>query len=494
MGYVTRFAPSPTGSLHIGWVRTALYCWLLAKQTNGQYKLRIEDTDLARSTKIYEQEILDSFRWFGLDWDAGPEKDDGMGPYYQMQRLEIYNKWVQQLIDQGDAYYAWETAEELEAMRELAAQNKQPFNYREQSYTPEQLACFVEEWRKPVIRCKVPVDQTITFVDWVKGETLFAMKQFGDFVIVKSDGVPTYYLANVVDDYLQGITYVIRWEEHLSNTPKQIVLYNALWFSLPEFAHLPLMLNPSGKKMSKRDTNIGLILVHQFREAWFLPEAILNFIAMIGWNPWTDKEFFTVDELIEHFSMERVQKANAVYDFKRALWFNSEYLKAMDNQQFIEKLIDYLYLYGDEHWKGIIESSDRDYWLQFAPYIKVRIQTFEQFKEYCDYFFLRKPVEQTLVNKEKMWVTNELVHGMLHACIHMLESLSDAQRTEETIKELLIDFIQTQWLKNGQVLWPLRAMLTWVEASPWAFEMLYLLWKEESLLRLKSYLNTLHTA
>jgi len=488
---VTRFAPSPTGHLHIGSVRTALYCWLLAKQHNWVYKLRIEDTDQARSTKLFEDSMIDSFRWIGLDWDVGPDKDDGKGPYYQMPRLEIYNKYIQQLIDQGQAYYAWETSEEIEAMRNAAYAAKKPFNYRQMEYTDAQLAQFKEENRKPVVRFKLDESVVVTFVDGVKGETTFALKEFGDFVIQKSDGIPTYYLANVVDDALQDVTYVIRGEEHLSNTPKQIALYDALWFEKPQFAHLPLMLNKSGKKMSKRDTDAGLILVHQFRDAGFLPEAILNFVALLGWNPGTEQEFFTLDQLIESFSMDRVQKANAVYDFKRGLWFNSEYLSRMDDADFVKKLKDYLFLNGNEEWKSIIEESDEAYWMTFAAYIKVRIQTFEQFKDHCQYFFLRKPCDPAMVNREKMWIDDELVHGWIHDCMHMLEGLSDEQWTLETIKEQLVDFIAAKGLKNGQVLWPIRCILTSAEASPGAFEMLVVLGKEESLVRMKDYHNDL---
>lgn len=489
--YTTRFAPSPTGNLHIWWVRTALYCWLLAKQSWWTYKLRIEDTDRARSTKIFEKDILDSFHWFGLEWDAGPDKDDGKWPYYQMERLDTYNEYVQKLLDDGKAYYAWETQEELEALRAQADTKKHPFHYRQRDYTDAEIETYKEEWRKPSIRFAMPTDQTITFTDGVKWETSFSWSDFWDFVIVKSDGVPTYYLANVIDDYLQEINYIIRGEEHLSNTPKQIALYEALGFDLPQFAHLPLMLNPDWKKMSKRDTGVGLTLVHQFREAWFLPEAILNFIAMLGWNPGTTQEFFSLDELVEAFSIERVQKANAIYDFQRALRYNSEYISRLDDKAFVENVKDYLYLYGDEHRKGIIEGSDDAYWERLAPYIKVRIQTLQQFEEYCDYFFERKSASPDLVNRAKMKIDDQVVHGYLHECIHMLEALTDDQWEEDTLKEQLVDFIKAKWLKNWQVLWPIRAILTGVEASPWAFEMLFVLGKEESILRMKEYLRDL---
>lgn len=487
MSYVTRYAPSPTGYQHIGWVRTALYCRLLARQNNGKFLLRIEDTDQARSTVLYEEAMIDSLNRCGLERDAGPKNPDENGPYYQMKRLEIYNTYVQQLLEEWKAYYAWETSEELDAMRTVAYANKQAFNYRKMEYTPEQLEQFKQEWRTPAIRLTLPMKE-ITFVDQVKGETTFNLKQFGDFVIVKWDGVPTYYLANVVDDHLQKITHVMRGEEHLSNTPKQIALYEALGREYPSFAHLPLMLNPStGKKMSKRDTDIGLTLIPQFQDEWFLPEAIMNFIALLWWNPWTEQEIFTIDQLLESFSMERVQSSNAVYDFKRALWFNGEWMKNLSDEDFVEKLKWYLYLYGNEEWKEIIESTEHDYWMSLAWYIKIRLQTFGQFRDHAQYFFTRPNVDPVLVNREKMKVTDEIVRGYLPKLIHLLEHLDESQWTEETIKEELIAFTKWLGLKNGQTLWPIRAILTGAQASPGAFEMLTVLGKEESLVRLKGY-------
>lgn len=488
--HTTRFAPSPTGKLHIGSVRTALFCYLLSKQSDGKYILRIEDTDQARSTTLFEENILDGFQRLGIDRDAGPEKEDEQGPYYQMKRLEIYNQYVQKLLDSGHAYYARESSEELDAMRDAANKQKKPFHYREISYSPEQIKQYQDEWRVPVIRFKVPVEESVTFDDRVKGETTFEMKQFGDFVIVKGDGIPTYHFAVVVDDILMGITDVIRGEDHLTNTAKHMVLFNAFGAEHPRFGHLPLLMNKSGKKMSKRDdpAEVWLVLVDQFRDEGFLPEAIINFIALMGWNPGTEREFFTLEELVKEFSMQRVQKSNAVYDFKRALWFNSEYIKKLSDENFITKVKDHLYLYGDEQRKEVCENIDQKYRLKLAPYIKVRIQTLKQFADHCMYFFYRPAwVDPSLVNREKMKIDDDLVHSFLPDCLELLEHLSEEQRTEETLKDELIDFIQAKELKNGQVLRPLRAILTWVEASPGAFEMLYVLWKEESLVRLKEY-------
>ena len=489
---VTRYAPSPTWLQHIWGIRTALYCRLLARKEGGKFKLRIEDTDQARGTKLFEEGILDSLRRFGLERDAGPDKDDGLGPYYQMQRLELYNQYLQQLLDADQAYYARETAAELEAMREQAYAAKKPFNYKRQTYTDAQLAQYKDEWRIPTIRFEIPADTTITFVDQVKGETMFEMNGFGDFVIMKGDGSPMYNFSNVIDDHLHEVTNVMRGEEHLSNTPKQILLYNAFGREPPQFAHLSLMLNPhNGKKMSKRDTDIWLTLVPQFRDAWFLPEAIINFIALLGRNPGTEQEFFTMDELIEAFSMDRVQKSNAIYDFKRALWFNSEYIKRMEDEEFVTRVKDFLTIYGGEEWKEIVESEmgkDTEYRMTFAPYIKMRIQTWKQFEEHCQYFFVRPAyVDPEIVNRAKMKVTQEIVNSFLPDLIHLLEHLTPAQWTEETIKEELLSFIKAKELKNGQVLRPVRAILTGVEASPGAFEMLYVLGQEESLVRLQAY-------
>ena len=491
--HITRFAPSPTGKLHIWSVRTALFCYLLSRKSGGTYILRIEDTDQARSTKLFEEIMLDGFQRLGLDWDAGPGKDNGpddVGPYYQMERLELYNQYVQKLLENGQAYYARETSEELDAVREEMNKQKRPFRYRQQAYTPEQIEQFKAEWRVPVIRFKVPVNETVTFDDWVKGETNFEMKQFGDFVIVKGDGIPTYHFAVVVDDIEMGITDVIRGEDHLTNTAKHIVLFNAFGALLPKFGHLPLLMNKTGKKMSKRDdpAEVGLILIDQFRDEGFLPEAILNIVALMWRNPGDEREFFSLEELIEAFDMSRVQKSNAVYDYKRALWFNAEYIKRLSDEEFVTRVKDYIYLYGDEERKEICENSDETFWLRFSPEIKVRLQTLKQFSDHCKYFFIRpESVDPALVNKEKMKVTDELVTSFLPEVIDLLSHLSDEQWTVDTIKDELISYISSKELKNGQVLRPLRAILTGAQASPGAFEMLYILGKEESLVRLGEY-------
>jgi nondiscriminating glutamyl-tRNA synthetase len=493
---VTRFAPSPTGKLHIGSVRTALYCWLLARQhDNGIYILRIEDTDVARSTKVFEANMIEGLSWMWLPWDGGPGVDHGEGPYYQMERLPIYQRYLADLLDGWVAYYAWETPEELDAMREDATAQKKPFHYRRIAYTQEELDQFVAQWRTPVVRFEVPQWRVLTFNDKVKGEVSTKTDEIGDFVIMKSDGVPTYHFAVVVDDITMNVTHVVRGEDHLANTPKHILLYEAFGAqgdALPVFAHLPLMLRPGGGKMSKRDENIGLVLVDQFQEAWFLPEAVLNFVALLGWNPGTDQEFFTLDELIATFSLERVQSSNAMYDFKRALRFNSEYIKRLSDEAFVDRLQAYLRTYGGEIWRDILATTDRQVWLCCAPQIKVRLQTFGQFKDHCQYFFIPPAqVDDALVCREKMQVTPTLLHDHLSSLFTLLSSIAEQDWHEVTLQEQLLGYVREHGLKNGQILRPLRAILTGAEASPGAFEMLALLGKDESMLRLRSYISAI---
>jgi nondiscriminating glutamyl-tRNA synthetase len=480
---VTRFAPSPTGYLHIGGVRTALYSWLLAKQQQGRYLLRIEDTDQGRNTADAEQAILDGFHWLGLERDAGPGKEDDKGPYHQMARLPIHREYLQKLMDRDIAYEARESAEELEVMRNTAEAAKQPFIYRRRQYTPEQITQWQSEGRVPVIRVVVP-QEDIVFTDGIKGEVRFHGRDIGDFVLMKGDGSPIYYFANMLDDALQGVTQVIRAEEHLSNTPKQIILYNYFWFTPPQFAHLPLIMNPNGKKLSKRDASPDFfVAVRQFQDEGFLPEALLNYLLLVGRNPGTPQEFFTIDEMIQQFSLARVVKSNAVYDFSRALRYNGEYLKRMDDDAFVTKLHTYLQQFGGEEWQAILASTQRAYRLSFAPHIKVRLQTFGQFRTHCQYFFTHIPATQELVCREKMGVTPELIASMLPEIISLLAWLPTWD--EDTIKASLMEYITTKWLKNGQVLRPLRALLTGAEASPGAFEMLGVLGQEESLRRLR---------
>jgi len=500
---ITRIAPSPTWPLHLGTARTALYSWLLARKNNWKFILRIEDTDTARSTKFFEEDIIQGLKRLWLDYDAGPWKEDEKGPYHQMERLDIYRKYVEKLIEQGDAYYAWETPEELEQLRKQAQAQKKPFVYRQIQYSPEQIEKFKAEWRKPVVRFKVRPEK-VKWNDLVKGEIEIDMANVGDFVIMKSDWIPTFYLANVVDDALMWVTHILRWEDHVSNTPKQIQLYQALWFDVPNFWHIPLLLNPNKSKMSKRDSENEFVTINKFKQEGFLPEALINFIALLGWHPSSDDEFFGIEpeklkekfnlpknykDLIQSFDIKDINNSNAIYDFKRALWLNSEYIRMLKDEAFVELLQDYLFRYWDSERREILNITEKQYWLKLAPYIKVRLQTFGQFKDYAKYFFKPQYPSDEILYKEKMKVNKDLVKQILPEVIKILEQIPETDWTEENLKNILVNYIKEKGYKTWQVLWPIRAILTWVEASPGAFEMLYVLWKEEAIKRLKEFLT-----
>ncbi len=500
---VTRIAPSPTGPLHLGTARTALYSRLLAKKNNWKFILRIEDTDTTRSTKFFEEDIIQGLKWLWLDYDVGPWKEDDKGPYHQMQRLDIYKKYIDKLLKEWKAYYAWETPEELEQLRQQAQKEKKPFVYRQIPYTKEQIEKFKAEWRKPVVRFKV-TPEIVTWNDLVKWEIKIDMSNVGDFVILKSDWIPTFYLANVIDDALMWVTHILRWEDHVSNTPKQIQLYKALWFDIPQFGHIPLLLNPNKSKMSKRDSENEFVTISKFKEEGFLSEALINFIALLGWHPSSDDEFFGIDleklkekfnlpenykDLVKSFDVEDINDSNAIYDFKRALWFNWEYIRMLKDEKFVELLQDYLFRFWDPQRREILNITEKSYWLKLTPYIKVRLQTLAQFKNHAKYFFKPQYPSNEILYKEKMKITPDLVKKILPEIVDLLSKIEENNRTEENLKNILVDYIKTKWLKNGQVLWPIRAILTWVEASPGAFEMLYILWKEESIKRLKDFLT-----
>lgn len=495
----TRIAPSPTGNFHLWTARSALYNFLYAKQNNGKFLLRIEDTDTARSTKFYEEDIIQWLKWLWMDYDIWPDKEDELWPYYQMQRQEIYNKYINQLLKEKKAYYAWDTSEELDKMREISSKNKKAFVYRatqsdnihyhmEKPCSDEQIEQFKKEWRKAVIRFKVN-DKIIKYNDLIKWEIKFDMSQFADFVILKWDWVPTFYLVNVIDDYLMKISHILRWEDHIPNTPKQILIYEALNMDIPHFWHLPMLLNPNKSKMSKRDTENELVTISKFRQEWFLPQALINFIVLLGWHPNNDKEIFNIDDLLKDFSINRIQVSNAIYDYKRALWFNSSFIKKMSNEDFINETISYLQKYWDQEWQDILSITEMKYWEKLAPYIKVRIQTLWQFRDNAKYFFKSQLPSDDIIYNTKMKVNNKIVSDIIPKIYEILKNIDKSEWTEENLKEKLINFVKENWYKNWQILWPIRSVLTWVQASPWAFEMLFILWKDDSLQRIRKWLE-----
>ncbi len=336
-----RFAPSPTGPLHIGGARSALFNYLLARRLGGKLVLRIEDTDLERSSRESEVNIMDSLKWLGISWDEGPDVGGSYGPYRQTERLDTYRNFTQKLLDEGKAYYCYCTEEELEEERKAClARGEMPrYSGKCANLTPEEKKRYEAEGRKPVIRFRVPKDQEIVVQDLVRGNVSFDSNGIGDFVIVKSDGIPTYNYAVVIDDSLMKISHVMRAEEHLSNTPRQILIYQALGFEVPKFAHISLILGKDRTKMSKRH---GATSVVQYKELGYLPEAVVNFLALLGWSPEGEEEIFTMEEIIEQFSLDRVAKNPAVFDMDKLKWINGIYIRKTEKERIIKLALPYL--------------------------------------------------------------------------------------------------------------------------------------------------------
>lgn len=336
-----RFAPSPTGPLHIGGARSALFNWLFARRYGGKLLVRIEDTDLERSSRESEDNILDSLTWLGLDWDEGIRVGGSGGPYRQTERLDLYHKYAEILLAQGQAYRCYCTEEELATEREelLAAVELPRYLGRCRDLGAADRACLEAEGRRPVLRFKVPGERTVMVPDQVRGQVSFDCSGIGDFIIVKSDGVPTYNFAVVVDDYLMDITHVLRAEEHLSNTPRQILIFEALGWEVPVYAHISLILGKDRSKMSKRH---GATAIDQYRAQGYLPEAMVNFLALMGWSPGGEEEVFTPAQLQEQFSLERVSKSPAVFDPDKLNYLNGYYIRHSTAEQLIPLAFTFL--------------------------------------------------------------------------------------------------------------------------------------------------------
>ncbi|PTL38486.1 glutamate--tRNA ligase [Alkalicoccus saliphilus] len=331
-----RFAPSPTGHLHIGGARAALFNYLFARHHGGTFVVRIEDTDQARNVDLATEKLLESLKWLGLDWDESVDKGGPYAPYKSMERLDTYQKYVDQLLAEGKAYHCYMTTEELEKEREeQRARGETPmYSGRDRNLTEDEKKAYEAEGRKPVVRFLVPKGKDIHVQDEVRGDVTFESDGIGDFVIVRQDGIPTYNFAVVIDDHLMKISHVIRGEEHLSNTPRQVLLYEALGYEAPVFGHASLILNEDRQKMSKRDETI-IQFVEQYRELGYLPEAIVNFIALLGWSPGGEQELMTLKELEQEFRLDRVIKAPAVFDTQKLEWMNNQYMKAADEDRVV---------------------------------------------------------------------------------------------------------------------------------------------------------------
>ncbi|ABB13998.1 glutamate--tRNA ligase [Carboxydothermus hydrogenoformans] len=476
-----RFAPSPTGPLHIGGARSALFNYLFARKNNGVFIVRIEDTDLERSSRESEKNILESLKWLGITWDEGIEVGGENGPYRQTERLDLYQKYAQKLIEEGFAYYCFCTEEELEEERKnLLAKGEMPrYLGKCRNLTPEQKEKYLAEGRKPTVRFKVPAGRTIVINDLVRGVVSFETDGIGDFIIVKSDGIPTYNFAVVIDDVTMGITHVLRGEEHLSNTPRQILIYEALGFKIPEFAHISLILGKDRTKMSKRH---GATSVENYREKGYLPEALVNFLALLGWSPGTEEEIFTMEQLIERFSLDRVAKNPAIFDLDKLNWINGYYIRNSELSRIVELSLPFFQSCGyvsqnptEEEMRKLtkVVEATREY-----------VVTLSELPEHAAIFYQK---ELAFEEEAKTLLADEEARNILRKVADKLREIPGSE--EEEIKGFLKKLPKELGVGGKKVYMPLRAALTGKTHGPELYQVIAILGPAEAERRIMNLFN-----
>ena len=467
-----RFAPSPTGFVHVGSLRTALYNFLFARRHGGVNILRVEDTDRTRLVEGAVDNLLRTMEWVGITFDEGPVQGGEYGPYTQSERTDIYRKHADELIKNVKAYPCFCTAERLDEVRKKMQAAGQPPMYDRhcRNLTEEEIEVKMEEGIPHVVRLRVPLGEVITFNDLVRGDVSFDSKTIDDQVLLKSDGFPTYHLANVIDDYMMKISHVIRGEEWLSSTPKHVLLYRAFgWESaMPKFAHLPLLLNPDRSKLSKRQGDVG---VEDFRDKGYLPDALINFVALLGWNPSATEEIYSMDELIQSFHLEKVNKAGAIFGKEKLDWTNAEYIrkKSPDELLALVKPIASArgYTVSDDYLKRVIHLMQE------------RARSTFDFIDFARYFFTA-PTEFEEKSKAKNWT--------LDAKERMIEILTQfkslSEWTHDSIEGVIRSYAESKTISAGKLIHPLRLAVSGVGMGPGLFEMLEVIGKEEVCKRL----------
>lgn len=474
-----RFAPSPTGFLHVGGARTALYNWLFARKNKGKFILRIEDTDQTRHSDDATQAILDGMAWLGMDWDEGP--------FYQTQRLNIYKEYVEKLIDSGHAYPCFCSAEELAAMRKEAEEKKEApkYNGKCRCLSKEEIARLESEGKQKVIRFKTPQTGTTTVKDMIRGDVNFENALLDDFVIFKSDGFPTYNFAAVVDDHLMDITHVIRGDDHLSNTPRQILMYEAFGFEKPQFAHIPMIMGKDKARLSKRH---GATSVIDYKQMGYLPEAMVNYLARLGWG-YGNEEIFSREKLLELFDIEKVSKTSAVFDMDKLNWLNAHYIRLLSPEKLLEMTRPFLekaYLSFKE-----MESSPegRTKLNKILLCAQERMKTLNECVELSSYFFSEDyPLDPDSAQKH---LKVEGVNEILSKLKDKLAAIDPF--TKENIESAFRGLAQELGLKAGKVIHPARVALTGRSDSPPMFDTVEIIGKENCIKRIEKTLESLKT-
>jgi glutamyl-tRNA synthetase len=479
-----RFAPSPTGYPHVGNIRTALFNWLFARRYGGRFIVRIEDTDVTRKVEGAVKGILDSLRWLSLDWDEGPEVGGDYEPYFQSQRLDLYKEAAEKLVKQGDAYYCYCSPERLEAMRSEQVKRKQPPGYDRhcRDLTPEEKARKQAEGIVPVVRFKVPLEGQTRFKDLIYGDVVFENNTLDDFVLLKSDGYPTYHLANVVDDHAMKISHVIRAEEWISSTPRHLLLYQALGFEPPQFIHHPMILGPDRAKLSKRHGDASIL---DYREQGYLPQTMFNFLALIGWSLDDKTEIISRQALIDNFSLERIGKTGAIFNREKLDWMNGVYIRSLTPEEFFEAAQPFL-MTDEGAAKSLIE--DEGYVREILPLVQERARTLLGVVELTKFFFVDELEydAQMLIGKK---MDNNATVKALKAAQDKLKPLKafDADSLEAVLRPLAEEL----GLKTGQLFGLLRVAVTGQTAAPPLFATMAVLGRERSLQRIAAALAKL---
>lgn len=485
----TRFAPSPTGYVHIGNVRTALFNYLFARNQGGEFILRVEDTDKKRSKSEFETNIYDGLRWLGMQWNEGPDCGGPMGPYRQSERTDIYKKYLIELDKKGLLYKCYCTEEELEKERELQVLGKQPPRYSGKcsALSDAERKTHEDTGRSSTLRFRIP-KKIVRVVDLVRGEMEFDTSILDDCIIAKDFDNVLYNFAVVVDDALMEITHVLRGEEHLSNVPKQVLIAEALGFSVPQFAHLSLILNADRAKLSKRENKTSLI---EYQSDGYLPEAIVNFISLLGWNPGGDRELFSIAELEKEFDLSGLHKAGAIFNVQKLDWFNGHYTRKKDIAELTELCLPYLINAGHieylEHNQYTIKKTGEPisfYGIQSIIALEQeRMKKLSDCAESTAYLFIDHLVYDPAILAWKNMELNEVAKN-LHDALTQLDTISDNDFVPAHIEAVLKEAITAKEKKNGEVLWPLRVALTGLQASPSPFDVAALLGKKKTLRRL----------
>ena len=473
-----RYAPSPTGEPHVGNIRTAIFNWLFARGTGGAFIIRVEDTDQSRKVEGATEDLLEALKWLGLDWDEGPDVGGDYGPYFQSQRLESYHRVVNELLDTGHAYRCYCTPERLADMRREQTRLKQPPGYDRlcRALGDGERQANESKGVTSVVRFAMPFDGETTVADLIRGEVSFENRLIDDFVMLKSDGYPTYHLANVVDDHAMQISHVLRAEEWLPSTPRHLKIYEALGWAPPIFAHLPIILAPDRSKLSKRH---GATSVLEYSQMGYLPQAMVNFLALLGWSLDDKTEVFSPQKLIEGFSLERVSKAGAVFNQEKLDWFNGHYIRRLTHDELADALLDYWRRYPVEE---VPELPDRAYLVRIAPLIQERLKTLKDAAPLIPFFFTPKVEYETgeLIQKGMDAAATKTA---LQEALAALEGLSafDAESLEGVLRPLAEEL----GIKAGQLFGSLRVATTGLRVSPPLFQTMEILGRERCLLAIK---------